>query len=142
MGILTKAVVLLAAGAAGWALAKRKTKKEERLDDPHVVYLADEDAVIDPPEKDAEPDAVPAVVRSCFRRMDPLTLNGANEAVFLLEDGTEVKLNFSGEGGHYLKEGDRGLLTWKGMRLIRFEKENGDVIGGMFYAPAGECSDE
>jgi len=80
-------------------------------------------------------------VKTCFRRMDPLTLTAANEAVFLLEDGTEVKLNFSGDGGLHLLPGDHGLLTWRGMRLIRFEKNNGDVIGGMFYAPAGEAND-
>lgn len=133
MGILVKAAVLLAAGAAGWVLARRGRGTDETNEDPHVVYLKDEEAVID-----AEPQAVPAQVRSCVRRMDPLTLTGANEAVFVLADGSEVKLNFAGAGGLHLKAGDRGLLTWKGMRLIRFEKENGDVIGGMFYVPAGE----
>lgn len=139
MHFLIRAAVLLAAGAAGWALAKRK-KTQTQESDPHVVYLQDEDAVIDAQAEPTEPEAVPAQVRSCYRRMDPLSLNAANEAVFLLEDGTEVKLNFAGEGGLYLKEGDRGLLTWQGMRLIRFEKDNGDVIGGMFYAPAEEES--
>lgn len=137
MNILIRAAVLLAAGAAGWALARRRKQQDDTNADPHVVYLKDEDAVID-----AEPQPVPAEVRSCYRRMDPLTLNASNEAIFLLEDGTELKLNFDGEGGLYLKEGDRGLLAWRGMRLIRFEKENGDVIGGMFYAPAGEAADE
>lgn len=141
MHFLIRAAVLLAAGAAGWALAKRK-KTQTQESDPHVVYLRDEDAVIDAQAEPEEPEAVPARVRSCYRRMDPLSLNAANEAVFLLEDGTEVKLNFSGDGGLYLKEGDHGMLTWKGMRLIRFEKDNGDVIGGMFYAPAGEESSD
>ena len=137
MNVLIKAAMLLAAGAAGWALAKRCKKAESDDANPQVVYLSDDDAVID-----AEPAAVAATVKNCFRRMDPLTLNASNEAVFLLDDGTELKLNFEGEGGLHLKEGDRGLLTWRGMRLIRFEKENGDVIGGMFYAPAGEAADE
>ena len=133
MNVLIKAAMLLAAGAAGWALAKRCKKAESDDANPQVVYLSDDDAVID-----AEPAAVAATVKICFRRMDPLTLSGANEAVFLLEDGTEVKLNFTGEGGLHIKSGDCGLLTWRGMRLIRFEKDNGDVIGGSFYAPAGE----
>lgn len=133
MHFLIRAAFLLAAGAAGWALARRKNDKAQVENDPRVVYLGDEDAVID-----GEPQAVPARVKSCYRRMDPLSLNAANEAVFILEDGTEVRLNFSGEGGLFLKEGDCGLLTWQGTQLIRFEKENGDVIGGMFYAPAGE----
>lgn len=136
MNVLIKAALLLAAGAAGWALAKRGKQAEEN-DDPRVVYLSDEDAVID-----GEAAAVPATVKRCVRRMDPLNLQPANEAVFLLEDGTEVKLNFAGEGGLHLKPGDSGMLTWRGMRLIRFEKDNGDVIGGSFYAPAGEDSHE
>ncbi len=133
MNVLIKAAMLLAAGAAGWALAKRCKKAESADANPQVVYLSDDEAVID-----AEPAAVAATVKICFRRMDPLTLSGANEAVFVLEDGTEVKLNFTGEGGMHIKSGDRGMLTWRGMRLIRFEKDNGDVIGGSFYAPAGE----
>ena len=133
MNVLIKAAMLLAAGAAGWALAKRCKKAEFDDANPQVVYLSDDDAIID-----AEPAAVAATVKNCFRRMDPLTLSGANEAVFVLEDGTEVKLNFTGEGGLHIKSGDRGMLTWRGMRLIRFEKDNGDVIGGSFYAPAGE----
>lgn len=137
MNLLIRAVLLAAAGAAGWALAKRKKKPDASSEDPQVVYLSDDEAVID-----GEPAAVSATVKSCYRRMDPLTLASANEAVFLLVDGTEVKLNFAGDGGLHLKEGDRGLLTWRGMQLIRFELGNGDVIGGMFYAPAGEESDE
>ena len=133
MNVLIKAAMLLAAGAAGWALAKRCKKVESDDANPQVVYLSDDDAVID-----TEPAAVAATVKICFRRMDPLTLSGTNEAVFVLEDGTEVKLNFTGEGGLHIKSGDRGMLTWRGMRLIRFEKDNGDVIGGSFYAPAGE----
>ena len=135
MGLLMKAVMLAAAGAAGWILAKRK-QHQEMPEGETVVYLGEDDAIIDP-----ERPAVPATVKNCFRRMDPLTLTAANEAVFLLEDGTEVKLNFSGDGGLHLLPGDHGLLTWRGMRLIRFEKDNGDVIGGMFYAPAGEAND-
>lgn len=137
MHILIRAAVLLAAGAAGWALAKRKQNPEQTNGDPRVVYLSDNEAVID-----AEPQPVPATVKLSFRRMNPLTLNPVNEAVFLLEDGTEVKLNFSGEGGLHLKAGDRGMLTWQGMRLIRFVKETGEVIGGMFYAPAQEENDD
>ena len=136
MNVLIKAALLLAAGAAGWALAKRG-KKAEESNDPRVVYLSEDEAVID-----GEATAVPATVKRCVRRMNPLNLQPANEAVFLLEDGTEVKLNFAGEGGLHMKAGDCGMLTWRGMRLIRFEKDNGDVIGGSFYAPAGEDSHE
>lgn len=136
MNFLMRMALLAAAAAAGVGLALRRSKQDE-LDGEQVVYLGEDDAVIDP-----ERPPVPATVKSCFRRMDPLTLNAANEAVFLLEDGTEVKLNFSGEGGLHMKPGDHGLLAWRGMRLIRFEMDNGDVIGGMFYAPAGEAANE
>lgn len=133
MHFLIRAAVLLAAGAAGWALAQRKQKPAETADEPQVVYLSDDEAVID-----AEPQPVPATVKICYRRMDPLSLTPSNEATFLLLDGNEVKLSFAGEGGLHLKAGDRGMLTWKGLRLIRFEKETGEVIGGMFYMPAQE----
>lgn len=137
MHFLIRAAMLLAAGAAGWVLAKRNTGKNAP-EEPQVVYLEDEDAVIDPSEAQDESRTAPACVKNCYRRMDPLTLNAGNEAVFTLEDGEEIKLNFTGEGGLHLREGERGMLTWQGMRLIRFEKDNGDVIGGMFYVPAGE----
>lgn len=135
MHILIRAAVLLAAGAAGWALAKRNKKAVETNNDAHVVYLSDDEAVID-----AEPQPVSAAVKTCFRRMNPLSLHPANEAIFLLADGAEIKLNFDGDGGLHLKPGDQGMLTWRGMRLIRFEKETGEVIGGMFYMPAQEES--
>lgn len=132
MTFLIRMALLAAAAAAGVGLAMRRSKQEEP-EGEKVVYLGEDDAVIDP-----ERPPVPATVKTCFRRMDPLSLNAANEAVFTLEDGSEVKLNFSGEGGLHIKPGDYGLLAWRGMRLIRFEMDNGDVIGGMFYAPAGE----
>ena len=133
MGFLIRMAILVAAGAAGVAMALRKSAQKEQTGDPRVIYLSDEDAVID-----GEPAPVLATVKTCFRRMDPLSLNAANEAIFLLEDGSEVRLNFSGDGGLHLKPGDRGMLTWHGMHLIRFEKESGEVIGGSFYSPAEE----
>ena len=135
MSFLIRTAMLAAAIAAGVGLVLRK-KDQPKAGEEKVVYLSEEDAVIDP---DRPP--VPATVKSCVRRMDPLSLNAANEAVFILEDGTEVKLGFSGEGGLHMKAGDHGLLAWRGMRLIRFEMDNGDVIGGMFYAPAWEEND-
>lgn len=135
MGLVLKAVMLAAAGAAGWMLAKRKKVQEAPSGTEKVVYLGEDDAVIDP-----ERPPVPAEVKNCYRRMDPLSLNSGNEAIFLLEDGSEVKLSFSGEGGLYLAAGDKGLLSWQGMRLLRFEREDGAVFGGSFYVPAGEGS--
>lgn len=142
MHFLIRAACLLAAGAAGWALAKRKSRDNQAQDDPHVVFLSDDEAVIDAqPSSEMEP--VAAVVDSCFRRMDPITLVGSSEATFILADGMKLKLHITGEGGFHLKEGDAGLLTWSGDSLILFEKENGEMIGGMYYVPAGEeTSDE
>ena len=134
MSFLIRMALLAAAVAAGVSLAMRKSDVPD-TEGEKVVYLGDDEAVVDP-----ERPPVAATVKSCIRRMDPLTLNAANEAVFILEDGSEVKLNFAGEGGLHMKSGDHGLLAWRGMRLIRFEMDNGDVVGGMFYAPAGEES--
>ena len=134
MSFLIRMALLAAAVAAGVSLAMRKPDAPD-TESEKVVYLGDDEAVVDP-----ERPPVAATVKSCIRRMDPLTLNAANEAVFILEDGSEVKLNFAGEGGLHMKSGDHGLLAWRGMRLIRFEMDNGDVVGGMFYAPAGEES--
>ena len=131
MGFLIRMALLAAAAAAGAGMFLRKNK--ENAASEKVVYLGEDDAVIDP-----DRPGMNATVKSCFRRMDPLTLKSGNEAVFLLEDGSEIKLSFTGDGGLHLLPGDHGLLTWRGMRLIRFEKDNGDVIGGVFYAPAGE----
>ena len=55
MNVLIKAAMMLAAGAAGWALAKRCKKAESDDANPQVLYLSDDDAVID-----AEPAAVAA----------------------------------------------------------------------------------
>lgn len=137
MGFLIRVVLLAAAAAAGVGMALRKSSQKQEETASQVYVLGDEDAVID-----AEPAPVPATVKNCFRRMDPLSLNAANEAIFLLDSGEEVRLNFAGDGGLYLKPGDRGTLTWRGMRLIRFEKDSGDVIGGMFYSPVEETSNE
>lgn len=141
MNFLIRTAVLLAAGAAGWALAKRKSKPAENTD-PHVVYLKDDEAVINAQAEPSEPEAVAAEVLSCYRRMNPLTLTGASDVTFILADGTEVKLQVSGEGGLHLAKGDQGLLAWSGKTLIRFEKNNGEVVGGMFYMPAQEGTDD
>lgn len=142
MHILIRAAVLLAAGAAGWALAKRKPKEESESGDPRVVYLSDEDCVIDGSLADDGTVKVPATVQQCFRRMDPITLKGASDVAFLLEDGRKVKLLIPGESGRCLNAGDTGLLTWQGTHFILFEKDSGELIGSMFHAPAEEAANE
>ena len=142
MNVLIRAAFLLAAGAAGWALAKRKSKQTQVEDDPHVVYLSDDEAVIDSSLVFDGSEPVAAVVDACFRRMNPFTLIGSTEATFILPNGEKVKLYISGEGGLHLTEGDAGMLTWSGDQLILFEKENGEMIGGMYYMPAGEEADD
>lgn len=141
MHFLIRAAFLLAAGAAGWALAKRNSRRDDQpSDEPHVVYLEDEDAVI--AENNFPPEPVRAEVLHCYRRMDPITLTGASDVTFILQDGTEVKLIVQGEGGLHLNEGDAGLLNWQGMQFILFEKDSGELVGGMFYAPAEEEAHE
>ncbi len=136
MDFLVRMLLMAAAGAAAVSFFKRKSAEEA---DPHEVILDDDDAIV---RESAAREAVPATVRSCYRRMDPLTLTGANEAVFLLDDGEEVKLNFQGEGGLHLMAGDRGLLTWEGSRLLLFEKDSGELIGGSCYSPAEDADHE
>ena len=138
MNLLIRGAILLAAGAAGWALARRGANKPD--DDPHVVYLDDEDAVIDAPREEADPE--PAEVVSCSRDMDPFSLTGGSVVTFALEDGAELFFRISGEGGLHIKPGDKGMLTWSGSVLVAFERENGDVFGSMFYAPAMEENDD
>lgn len=141
MHFLIRAAFLLAAGAAGWALAKCNSRRDDQTSsEPHVVYLEDEDAVI--AENNVPPEPVRAEVLHCYRRMDPITLTGASDVTFILQDGTEVKLIVQGEGGLHLNEGDAGLLTWQGMQFILFEKDSGELVGGMFYAPAEEEAHE
>ena len=78
MQALIRVAALLAAAAAGLALVKRRNSRQDE-DDPHVVLLRDEDAVIsaadvsNAPEEPARHHTVPARVRTCYRRMDPLT---------------------------------------------------------------------
>ncbi len=141
MHFLIRMALVAAAGAAAWRFVRNR--KNERQDDnnPKVVYLDDEDAVIDAPLPQEEKSAR-ATVKTCYRRMDPLTLNSANEAVFTLEDDADVKLHFSGEGGLHLLPGDQGVLTWADEKLLLFEKDNGEVIGGMFYMSAGEAEQD
>ena len=137
MHFLIRAAMLLAAGAAGWALAKRSQKPQQEEGETRVYYIDDEDASVQADEAGTETAA--AEVLHCFRRMDPLTLNGASDVTFILADATEVRLTVTGEGGLHLHEGDAGMLTWSGNTFILFEKDNGEMIGGMYYAPAGEA---
>ncbi len=141
MHFLIRMALAAMAGAAAWNFVKNRKNDQQDDDAPRVVYLDDEDAVIDGPVQQ-EPAPVRATVKTCYRRMDPLTLNSANEAVFTLADGSEVKLRFSGEGGLHLQPGEQGMLTWADGQLILFEKDNGEVIGGMFYMSAAENADE
>lgn len=138
MHFLIRAAVLLAAGAAGWALARRKTSQMQEADEPRVVYLEDDEAVIDAPAETAVHASVRAEVLHCCRRMDPVSLKGASDVTFILADETKVKLIVPGDGGLHLQEGDGGLLTWSGQQFILFEKDGGEVIGSLFYAPAEE----
>lgn len=134
MGFLMRMAIMAAAGVAGWALFRRKDKPAGAGDgQPQVVYLSDEDAVIDGAR---EPSTAPAEVLHCVHRMNPLTLHATIEACFILADGTELTFELHGEGRQHLAAGDQGQLTWRDDQLISFEKDNGEVIGGMYYVPA------
>lgn len=143
MHMLIPAAALLAAGAVGWALAKRQSAQEE---EPHVL-AASEAAPLPEDEAETADASAPeeqsalAEVLHCARRMDPLTLTGASDVTFILADGTELDFHITGDGSQHLQVGDSGLLTWAGAAFILFEKGNGEIIGGMFYSPAESEAD-
>lgn len=122
MHILISAAALLTAGAVGWALGKRQSDPAE------APQAGDEPAV--------EEQSAMARVHACTRRMDVLTLTSACDVTFILTDGTALGFHIMGEGSQHLQEGDTGLLTWSEDTFLRFEKDNGEIIGGMFYSPA------
>lgn len=122
MHILLSAVSVLVGAAIGLALSNRQSAHEE------VPRPEDEPAT-------EEQSALAEMLR-CTRRMDPLTLTGASEATFILADGTERCFHITGEGSQHLQTGESGMLTWAGENFILFEKDKGEIIGGMFYSPA------
>lgn len=121
---------LLAAGAA-WELHRQRSAAQE---ESPVLSVSE-----DTPD-DGERTAA-AEVLHCVRRMDFLTLSGASDVSFLLADGTELDFHITGEGCQHLQIGDSGMLTWSGESFILFEKDNGEIVGGLFYSPA-ESEDE
>lgn len=138
MNLLLRALMLLAAGAAGWGLAKRTATKKEKQDETHVYYIED-DMLVNEENEGSETKTMAAAVLSCYRRMDPITLTGSSEVTFILADGEEKTYTIPGEGGMHLMKGDAGMLTCSGDSFLLFEKENGETIGGMFYAPVREA---
>lgn len=143
MRILISAAALLVGAAAGFVLSNRQSTHEE---DPHVLAAAGATPL---PEDEAEAEDEPAVkeqtalaeVLRFARRMNPMTLTGASDVTFILADGTELGFHITGEGSQHLQVGDSGLLTWAGRTFLLFEKDNGEVIGGMFYSPAESEAD-
>ncbi|MBQ8201821.1 MAG: hypothetical protein IJZ74_08645 [Clostridia bacterium] len=83
-----------------------------------------------------------AQVLASSRTMDPVTLCPASLVTFVMEDGRERRLSVRGEGGIHLQIGDRGLLQTQGDDFICFEKDNGEVIGAMYYIPAPSPEEE
>ncbi len=123
-------ILFLAAGAA-WELHRQHSAATEAS--PVLSASADT-------SENGESTAA-AEVLHCVRRMDFLTLSGACDVTFLLADGTELDFHITGEGCQHLQIGDSGMLTWSGETFILFEKDNGEIVGGLFYSPA-ESEDE
>lgn len=86
----------------------------------------------------AVPDPVPAAVLRVEHEFDPIRMADVTNITFLLAEEREITLPTTGEGGVHVFPGDAGMLSWSGSVLIAFEKENGEVIGGMYYLPGGE----
>ncbi len=101
-----------------------------------------EDAEDDEEDEDAplaEPVTVRALVIASCRTMDPLALTAASLVTFRNAEGAERTLLVPGEGGLHLLPEEEGLLTSSGDLFISFEKDNGEVIGAMYYIPAEDA---
>lgn len=134
-----KLLAILAAFAAGAAAhALMRSGADERRDEtaqPVTTYELDHDeAAID-----AEPDA-PVERRACVeeasRAMDFMTLQGASRVTFRLENGEKLKLHIPGDSGKHLFKGDQGLLEYRGQTFLSFAKDNGEIVGALYYVPA------
>lgn len=128
---LLKILVLAGAGLAGLYLAKKPAKSSEPV----------EESAPQEPEITEAPQAEAAYVSAMHRSMDPLTLNPASIVTFCLHDGSTRQATIQGEGGLHILQGDVGMLTMDGDVFSSFEKENGEIIGGMYYVPA-DAEDE
>ena len=127
MHLLIKAMLLAGAAAVGVFLA-RKPAHEESSQDP-VECESKPDAC------DAELTTEAAYVSAMVRAMDPLSLNPASVVTFTTYDGTELEVVIRGEGGLHVAQHDAGFLTMNGDVFVSFEKENGEIIGAMYYVP-------
>lgn len=137
--------ILAAALAAAAAAAGLKNRKAAEADPYHpqdepVPAAAEADEPM-PADDEGEPDlsakTVPAQVISASRAMDPVTFTGASRVTFRLPGG-EKRLIIPGDSGTHLIPGDSGMLVFSGDQFICFEKENGEIVGALYYAPAPE----
>lgn len=140
---------ILAAALAAAAAAAGLKNRQAAQDDPYHAQATPvpEPADTDEPEpadvagEDGEslpPEAVPAQVVSAVRAMDPVTFTGASRVTFRLPDGTEKRLHIPGDSGTHLIPGDCGMLAFSGDQFICFEKDNGEIVGALYYMPAPE----
>ena len=79
-----------------------------------------------------------ARVEKNFRRMDFITLRGASEVTFTLEDGRRKTFLIQGDHARMLCPGDEGLLTWQGNAFLSFERPNGETVTALFVIPAAD----
>ena len=80
-----------------------------------------------------------ARVEKNFRRMDFITLRGASEVTFTLEDGRRKTFLIQGDHARMLCPGDAGELTWQGSAFVSFERPDGGMVTALFVIPAPEC---
>lgn len=141
--------ILAAALAAAAAAAGLKNRQAAEADPYHpqaepVPEAANTDETVpaDDADDEGEPlspsEAVPAQVISAARAMDPVTFTGASRVTFRLPGGSEKRLLIPGDSGTHLYPGDSGMLAFSGDQFICFEKENGEIVGALYYMPAPE----
>ena len=77
-------------------------------------------------------------VEKNFRRMDFMTLRGASEVTFALEDGRRKTFLIQGDHARVLCPGDAGELTWQGGAFVSFERPDGETVTALFVIPAAD----
>ena len=140
----TIAILLIAAAGVAAMLFGRPQEEAPEQQEPALEDdEASEAETMDAPEDEVvavlpgETECRAEIVESC-REMNPLTLLGGSRITFLCEDGEKRKFFIDGDNGVYLQAGERGVLTYRNTTFICFEKENGDLVGAMYFVDGAE----
>lgn len=130
--------LLIGAGvAAAAALLSLRKDTDAKQEEQACVIPAGSCSCGDEERENMLPtETVRATIREACRDMDPVTLQGWSRVIFSCEDGAERKMQFPGENGLYLTEGESGLLEHRNGAFVSFEKDSGEIVGALYHIPA------